>query len=111
MTTIQIKKTELINTLLSAAEHFGSTDWDVFVDVDGDVDTLHNTEVSAEWNELIDLHSLGYTDENDNCPGDDEYDAQGIAEWIVNETDAIPSNIEWYNDKTGEFETVEIELT
>ena len=110
MTTIKIKKTELIKAIASVAEHFGSADWDVFVDVDGAVDARHNTEINAEWDEFVDLYTLGYTDENDNCPGDDEYDAKGMAEWIVDEGDAIPSHIDRLNAETGEFETVEIEL-
>lgn len=111
MTTIKIKKSDLIKELSTAVEYFGSTDWDIYVSADGSVDTRHNTYSTSGWDEIIDLYYLGdYSDENDNIPGDENYDARGVAEWLVNETDLTLSDIERYNTENGEFETVNIEL-
>ncbi|WP_420588176.1 hypothetical protein [Bacterioplanoides sp.] len=111
MTTIQIKKIDLISELSAAAEHFGSTDWDIYVNADGAVDTRHNTHMNSDWDVLIDLYHMGgYEDENGNYPGDDDYDSAGVAEWIVNETDITLHDIERYNYQTEDFEKIELEL-
>lgn len=98
MPTIQIKKSALIDCLQEALGHATSTDWDVYVRVDGVLDIRHNTYDNRDWYEIIDLYSADL--ENDGkYPGDDEYDYRGSAEWIVSDCGGwLPESVSFWGD-------------
>ena len=58
MKTIEISRQELVE-LLEHAQH-GSTDWDIYVKIDGELAERHNTHNNNNWYELIDLYCTNY---------------------------------------------------
>lgn len=103
MATIQIKKSDLIETLQEALGYAGSTDWDVYIRADGMLNTRHNTYDNREWHEVIDLYNAGL-ENNGLYPGDDGYNYKSSAEWIVNELGGwLPDSVAFWGDD-GEIE-------
>ena len=91
MKTIRINRAELINELTTALEYAGSTDWDIYVDMDGNVDTCHNTHSNGDWVEIIDLYY---------CEVDPDSDCKETAEWIVSQRDFLTEEYEiWCEDE------------
>lgn len=115
MKTINIKKSELISILAdNLNEYAGRDDWGVYVDMQGKLDFRHNTYRNENWFEFVSMYNLdGVFDDSYRCPGDDSYNAQGAAEWIVEEFD-LPKNIGVGGWDSGEFnhvvQGVEVEL-
>ena len=111
MTTIKVKKTDLINELESSVSYFVCTDWAIYVRMDGTIDTRHNTFINTDWDKLIDLYNMGdYNDGNENYPGSDDYDCEGVAKWLVEETDITFQKIEYWNETKETLEEVDIVL-
>lgn len=99
MQTVKIKKSELINEIQKSVKKFGSTSHAIYVDLEGNVDTRHATEAHEGWVELIDLYSIDdYSDSEGNYHIDEEFDIEGVSEWIVNETDFITTALEKHNE-------------
>ncbi|MCV6612870.1 MAG: hypothetical protein OIF55_19105 [Amphritea sp.] len=93
----QINKPDLINTLANAAQHFGSSDWSVYANTEGQTDTRHTSEDNTDWTEIVNLYGLqDMTDANGNYSDDDGFGATGAAEWIVEE----------HNLQSNEFELI-----
>jgi hypothetical protein len=107
MTTIQIKKSELISELTNSLQYAGSTEWDLYVHVNGALDTRHNTYENADWHELIDLYNCAY----DGTDFENQNDRRALAEWMIEEQQ-IPSEIEIEVDTDDgfEFRNADIEL-
>lgn len=109
MKTIEIKKEELITELATALRHAGSTDWDIYVNDDGQVSTRHNTYDNAGWYEIIDLY-YSYQEDFDV---EDAQQCREIAEWITDEDFELPEYedmVEAGEDEDG-FTEYETELT
>ena len=58
----------LARILLENREHFGSTDWDIYIHEDGTLDCQHDTRSTSGWTELIDLYSWEYDEETFDLP-------------------------------------------
>lgn len=111
MKIIKVKKSELIEALTEALSYGGDTDWDLYLREDGELQMRHNTHDNRNWFELVDCCNLVFCDENGNYPGDDDYDYAGVASWVVNELDTVPTELEdVYDEETGDFITIDIEL-
>lgn len=95
--TIEINKENLVRVLASSLKHAGSTDWDIYVNEDGDVDLRHNTHPTDGWYEIIDLYNCAYDDTDFDNPDQ----CQELSEWMV-ETDMDIENIEIYTDDPDE---------
>lgn len=109
MQTVKIKKSELINEIQKSVKKFGSTDWAIYFDTHGNIDLRHNTESLEGWIELIDLYSIDdYSDSEGNYHIDEEFDIEGVSEWIVNETDFITTALEKHNEYAEE--KIEVKL-
>lgn len=101
---INIKKADLIGELASALDHAGSTDWDVYVNAEGNVDTRHNTYDNSDWVEIIDLYYTAY-----DC--DDGCDNEELAAWIVEDVfDPLSEKYEVWCDDLAAFVEAEIYL-
>ena len=109
MENIKINKQELINVLTQGLENAGSTDWDIYVNAKGVLGLRHSTYDNNGWYEIIDMYRLGSYEDDGKCPGDEGYDYKGCAEWIVESGQALPYNIEIY-DNEGNVSEVSLEL-
>lgn len=108
MNTITINRNDLVAELANALQHAGGTDWDLYVDAGGNVDTRHITHPNHEWFEIIDLYNCSL--ENDGLyPGDQGYDYQAAAEWIVDEY-GISDSIEVDDYESHSVKIVNIEI-
>lgn len=106
MNIIQIKKSDLAATLQEALKHAGSTDWSVYVNTQGVLDVRHTTyDNSGNWHKIINLYNADI--ENDGkYPGDDGYNYQSSAEWIVNEAGGwLPEHVMILGDNHTETYT------
>ena len=72
----------LAQILLENREHFGSTDWDIYIHEDETLDCRHNTHSTDGWTRIIDLYSWQYDEETFDLPINE------IALWL--EQDIIP---------------------
>ena len=72
----------LAQILLESREHFGSTDWDIYIHEDETIDCRHNTYSTNGWIKIIDLYSWQY-DETFDLPINE------IASWL--QEDIIPT--------------------
>ena len=81
MTTLTISKTTLALAAIDNANRAGSTEWDVYVSIDGgSVDTRHNTHDNRKWLEAVDLYyAYGESDLDDNNGG---YD---VVDWMISD--------------------------
>ena len=73
----------LAQILFENREHFGSTDWDIYIYEDGTLDCRHITHSTSGWTELIDLYSWQYDEETFDLPLNE------IASWL--QEDIIPA--------------------
>ncbi len=101
--SISINALSLATEILNNKDKAGSTDWDIYVDMDGNIDCRHNTFDNSEWFEIVDLYSCWDDEDTLSMPAD-EY-----AEWL--RSDAIPyfEDIELWNDDSMEFESVSVD--
>lgn len=89
MNTIQIQKSKIIGLIASNVDFFGDDFAAIYVDVHGNISFYENYQPSGEF-KLFGFSGFGeFLDENCNHPGSDEYDADGVAAYIINETDCL----------------------
>lgn len=89
MEILKIKKDDLIKELTAGLKRAGSTEWKIYVNLNGDVDLRHNTYNNNEWHELMDMYCFSDYENDGKYPGDDDYDYEESAIWIVDNLDPI----------------------
>jgi len=94
MADIKINSVELAKIILANSDKIGSTDWNIYVSVDGNIECRHSTLDSLDWIEVVELYS--FWDDEDTLSCSDEE----LGEWL--KTDGIPSfddnRLEWESD-------------
>jgi hypothetical protein len=93
MKTIKIGKNELMNKLAEGLKYAGATDWDIYIDVDGNIDIRNNAHPNQNWYEIIDLYNCEY----EGTDFDNPDECRELAEWLVDE-DMDIDDIEIYTD-------------
>jgi hypothetical protein len=70
---IEVDKTKLIECLNKNSDSWGSTEWDICVDSNGNVEIKHNTN-QIGWYEIVDLYSMnGYEGDYELDSASDKY--------------------------------------
>lgn len=104
MKTIEISSKKFAEIVLSNTDKIGSTDWDIYTDLDGRLDLRHQTHNNADWYEVCDLYNFWNDDETLSSS------VEELASWL--ESDGMPyfDDIESYDcDEDGEREKITIE--
>jgi len=100
--TIEIKKAEVVAEFLSNLKHVGSSDWSIYANQDGDVDTRHNTENLYGWAKITGFYSAWENLENDSETADwltkDGFDWPRISQDME---EGLKLNSDWVEDEDG----------
>ena len=83
---IEIKKSEFINELEKSSDFFGSHEWSMYTDPEGRLDLRSDAHINTGFYRIYGLSGLGdMADEKENYPDSPDYDAHGVAKWLVDE--------------------------
>lgn len=98
MKTIKIEENGLIKKVADFLKsHAEDSNWSLMVRDDGYIDDRHDTYDNSDYVVvLLNGYDLSPTDVLNRYPGDDGYDYNGVAEWIVKETDWISTTDNGY---------------
>ncbi len=77
---IKLNAESLAKTLFENVENIGGTDWDIYIDLDGNIDTRHNTFDNSGWYEIFDLYSI--YDDNDTFSEFNDLFVQWVKEMV-----------------------------
>lgn len=104
MKTVTINKQDLITSIESNCTSFGDPFLGLYVDVDGNIDCV---ELSSSGNSMPILTFAGmggFQDDNDLHADDENYDAIGVATYIVNDGECLKWSGSLLTDDGSEIE-------
>ena len=103
---IEISKSDLVEAYSELLPHAGDNNYAIFVSIDGSVWTTHKAiaRENPDWYEVVSAYGCELEHE-DLMPGDDGYDYDAAAEWVVHELGGwLPDTIDAEDE--GEFSLV-----
>ena len=110
---IKINRSELISAVEELLSKKGDSGYGIYINVNVDdenntiVDVRHNTDINADWEEII--NGYDFTLENaGKYPGDDGYNYNESATWLVEEIGVLPNDLDIYINEN--LENVDFDL-
>jgi hypothetical protein len=104
MKTIKINPTKLAKIILDNTDKAGSTEWDIYTDINGNLDVRHDSNVSQDWYQIYDLY-YGYSEDQLICDS-----LQKLADWLVSYgIDFSRLELDEWNSDINDFEKITID--
>jgi len=86
--TVSINKQALQDAIVAGLTHAGEHDWFVCVDKEGSPEVCHNTSVGFhDLYQVMDCGLMSFEDSEGRHYDDPDYDAEGVAQWLIDEAD------------------------
>lgn len=104
MKVIEINKQDLIKSIAVNCTLFGDPFMGLYVDSDGNIDCVEQSESGDSMPVLTFAGMGGFQDDNGLHTDDEQYDATGVAEYIVESGDCLKFNGTLLNDSGEDVE-------